>query len=107
MITKNTEVTQALQIWAMPQSTYHMTNHPESEPFFYEVRTDKPWQDGAVKVHEQTVMVTVPAGIDLTKAAVATLQEAITETRANATARVDSIQEQINNLLMLTHQPSD
>ena len=104
MITEKTNLEQTLQIWAMPQSDWFRENHPDEAPFYYEVRTDKPWQTGAVMVHEQSVILTVPEGIDVTRAAITTLEAAIKETQAEAEKRVEDLKKQISNLLMLTHQ---
>jgi hypothetical protein len=106
MITKQTNLEQTLQIWAMPQSKWHIEHHPDDDPFYFEVRTDKPWAKGAVMVCEQTVILTVPKGVDITRAAINTLEDAIKETRAEAEKQVMELKEQITTLLMLTHQPS-
>jgi len=105
MKTTKTEVSQTLQIWAVPQSDWHREQYPDDPPFRYEVRTDKPWGTGCVMVHEQDVTVVIPEGIDITRAAIKTLQEAINETMAEAQVKVDELTQQIDKLLMLEHKP--
>lgn len=107
MKTEKTELTQSLKIWAIPQSKWHREHYPDDPPFFFEIRTGKAWEDGAVCVHEEEVALTIPAGIDLTQAGVATLQDAITETRADCEKKVGELQEKINSLLLLEHKPVD
>lgn len=107
MKTEKTELTQSLKIWAIPQSKWHRENYPDDPPFYYAVRTDTPWGDGAVLVHEEDIVLTVPAGIDLTLMGIKTLQEAQAEIRAEAQRKFDELQEQIDALLLLEHKPVD
>ena len=106
MKTTQKTITQELQIWAVPRSTWHMENYPNDEPFTFEVSTSKPWESGAVHVHNVEVTLVVPAGIDLTAKAIETLREAIKETRDAAEHKVENLNKQINNLLMLEHDTS-
>lgn len=103
MKTTQETITQELQIWAMPVSDWHRENYPDKPPFTYQVCTDKPWASGAVLVHTVPVTLVVPEGIDLTSKAVETLKEAIKETKDEAVAKVERLEKQISNLLMLEH----
>ena len=105
MKTKLTTLEQTLQVWALPRSDWEMRQKPELEPFKFSVRTDKPWSEGAVKVHEADVKIVIPEGIDITTMAIETLREAQKEVRAEADKKVSSLADQINNLLMLEHKP--
>lgn len=101
MKTEVTTLKQLLQVWAIPESEWRRKNYPEEPAFKYEVKTDKPWNEGAVKVHEAEVSIVIPAGIDITKAAIETLREAQKEVRAVADAKVNELNEKINDLLMI------
>lgn len=105
MKTVETKVTETLQIWAIPHSKYHRESFPEDPPFFYSVRTDKPWDSGAVKVNEEEITFTIPAGIDITTAAVDTLKAAIAEIELDTATKIAELREQIKGLLQLTYQP--
>ena len=107
MKTERTIVTQTLKVWAIPHSKWVREHSPSPIPFDFEVRTGSAWEDGAVMVHEQEVMLVVPAGIDLLAATIATLQAAIRATRAEAEKKCTDLDEQIRGLLMLTHQPKE
>lgn len=91
-----------MQVWAIPDK-YPDEGEP---PFRYVVRDNigSPYQDGAVMVKEQDVTIRVPAGIDLLEKAIETLKGEIKTTRADAEVRVNNLQEQINNLLLLEHK---
>ena len=106
MKTETTKVTTTLQLWAIPRSEYYIETHPEELPFRYEARTEKCWQDGAVKLHEEEVTVWVPEGIDLLEKAVETLKDEIKDVKKTADERVEDLQQQINNLLMLEYTPT-
>ena len=102
MKTETTKVTKKVQIWAIP-TTLPLIG--DEEPFYYEIKTSSPYQDGSVMVHEEEIILYVPAGVDLLSAAVDTLKAEIQTTRATAEARCVNLQEQINNLLMIEYKP--
>ena len=103
MKTVETKVTKVIKVWAIPHSAYWRENHPSSIPFDFEVRTSKAWDDGAVLVHEEEITLTVPAGIDLLSATISTMEEAIRNIKKDAAEKVDGLQKQINDLLLLTY----
>lgn len=104
MKTVETVVVQTLKVWAIPHSTYMRENHPNPIPFDFEIRTGKAWEDGAVLVHEEEINLTVPAGIDLLSATIATMEEAMRNIKREAKEKCEDLQQQINSLLLLTHQ---
>ena len=106
MKTETTKVVNSLKIWAIPRSEYYISEHPEELPFEYEISSDDPYQDGAVMVHEAEVTMFVPEGIDLLEKAVETLKTKIKETKDEAANRVEILQKQINNLLLLEYKPN-
>lgn len=99
---KTTEETNSypVSIWAIPKSNYAADDAP---PFSYELRTDRPWQSGAVEVFATEVTITTPAGVDLLTKSIETLEAAIEEVKTNAFEEVHRLQQQINNLLQLEH----
>jgi hypothetical protein len=105
--TESTEVTETLQIWAIPRSEWQIERDPAKFPFRYEIRTGSPYQDGSVKVHEQEVSLYVPAGIDLRKKAIETLSEEIKTVKKDADTRVKDLEEQINSLALLEYKPDN
>ena len=105
MKTETTDVTQTIQIWAIPASAWRIENYPDDPPFTYAVRTDKPYSDGCVMVFETEITLTVPEGIDLVQAAVATLNEAINEVNAQAAVSVADLREKIKGLQLLEYKP--
>ena len=106
MKTETTTLTQVLQVWAIPVSAWMRKQYPDKPHFNYEVKTNKPWDEGAVKVHEAEVKIVIPAGIDITKAAIETLREAQKEVRIEADTKINELNERINDLLMLEYKPN-
>lgn len=102
-LTKATRVEGVVSIWAVPKAEYQITVD-EPELFYYEIRTDKPWQSGAVQVLEDNVSMMVPAGIDLRKQAVDTLREAKQEVMRNATEALEALDKKIETMLCIEHQ---
>ena len=105
MKTEATTLKQQLQVWAIPQSAYHIEEYPDEPPFYYEVRQSQSWSTGAVLVMEQEFEMTIPAGIDLTEKAIETLGKAAEEVQRDADANIESINSMISKLLMLEHKP--
>lgn len=106
MLTKNESVVGEVQIWAVPRSKYYMEQHPSESPFEYQLHTRDPWTTGAVRVCAHEVTLQVPAGVNLLAAAVETLEAKIKEAEATYLRTKLELQEQINNLLMLSHSPA-
>lgn len=96
--TKRTPVTGEVDVWAIP--------NPYAEegelPFKYELRLDKPWQTGAVRVTSESITITVPAGINLIAKAVETLKEAKEDAHESYVRETQRLDERIQHLLMLT-----
>ncbi len=107
MITEETKFTQNIQVWAIPASAWTLENYPEEPPFKMQVRTDKPWDTGAVMVHEEELDVVVPAGIDLNAQAISTLEDAAKEIQKETADRLAEIKKQIQSLLCIEHQPEE
>ncbi len=94
-------------LWAVPRDPAYV--EPGENPFNFEIcmYVSNHWKKGAVCVATQTVEMLVPQNIDFRSKAVETLEAAIDQVQAEATKQVAELKAQINNLLMLTHQPSD
>ena len=107
MKTKKTEFKQKVGIWAIPKSSYQIEQNPDDEPFDFQVRTDKPWINGAVQVHEEEISMTVPEGIDITMKAIETLNAAKVELQASLNSQIAEINGQISNLLRLECIPDE
>ncbi len=104
-ITIETVVKQTITIWAIPRSKWFLEEHPEECPYTFQVRTDKPWDEGAVQVYEQEIELTVPAGINVTAQAITTFKEAQREIQLQADEKINTLEERIKALLQITHQP--
>ena len=102
MITKKEPVTGKVAVWALPASKWELQNNPKAEVFKYVLATGDRWEQGAVKVQEYEISVVVPAGIDLLQRAVATLMEQKDKVLGEAQRQATEIQQQINQLLLLS-----
>lgn len=105
MITKKEAVTGKVAVWAIPTSSWE--RKAEDSPVFrYEIKTNEAYQPGAVKVQEYEISLVVPAGLDLLARAVATLQEQQKRVLADAQKAATELQDQINQLLLIGHEPT-
>jgi hypothetical protein len=110
MKTVKEEVTGPVSVWALPTTEWERKNDVNLGFFKYCIRTDTPYIRGSVKVHDYTIRVQVPEGIDLLQRAIATLMEQKDAVLGAAQKEATDIQQQINSLLLLggpTEQPSD
>jgi hypothetical protein len=103
MKTERTQVTNNLQVWAIPRSAWHMEQYPKDLPFSYEILRGSPYTNGSVLVHEEEITMLVPAGIDLVERAVLTLKDQMDLIQKDADERIQEIQEQINSMLLISH----
>jgi len=103
MKTKNTTFTQTVGVWAIPKSSYQIEQNPDAEPFDFQVQTGMAWQNGAVKVHEEPITITVPEGINLTAKAIETLELAKAELYGSLKEQIKEIDNQIRTLSLLEH----
>lgn len=103
MKTKKTEFNQTVGVWAIPKTSFEIEQSPKAEPFYFQVQTNSPWQNGAVKVHEENITITVPEGIDLTAKAIETLELAKAELYGSLKQQVADIDSQIKALTMIEH----
>lgn len=101
MITQKTKVVGPVAVWATPTNEWERQQNKDLGVFKYVLRTTAPYEAGSVKVHEYSVSLTVPAGIDLLQRAVATLMEAKDRVLGEAQRQAEEIQKQINQLLCL------
>ncbi len=102
-LTKLTEVTQDVSIWAVPNHNAEANQ----DPFTYELYTDgKPWRDGAVKVNTLPVTLMVPAGLNLIQKAIETLKEAQDEVLKDANEKVAELEKRIGEFTLLTYSPT-
>lgn len=102
MLTTKEPVTGTVYVWAIPRSKYDLESNPDATPFRYEICTNTPWQNGAVRVSEHEVTLTVPAGVNLLAAALETLELKKKEAFDSYARQVRQIDEQIAGLLMLS-----
>ena len=94
-------------LWAVPRDPAYV--EPGENPFSFEIcmYTANHWKKGAICVASQQVEMLVPTNIDFRGRAIDTLEAAIVQVQAEAAKEIATLKTQINNLLMLTHQPSD
>tara|TARA_R110002153_G_scaffold24492_3_gene78138 strand:- start:592 stop:939 length:348 start_codon:yes stop_codon:yes gene_type:complete len=104
-VTIEETIYQTLAVWAIPQSEWHIATYPEDGHFYYAVRTNKPWESGAIQVCEEVCGFTVPAGIDLATAAVETYKAAIEEKNAQHHIEITELKNKIDSLLVLEYIP--
>lgn len=105
MLTKREKVQGTAFIWALPTSDWERKMDPEIGVFKYDVSTQSHrYESGAVKVSEHPISLEVPAGINLLERAIATLNEEKQRVLGEAQKKATEIQEQINGLLMITHE---
>ena len=112
MKTKQEAIKGSVQIWAMPRTEWEIKQlveggEAEPLPFSYQIRTQSPWTDGAVNLHEAEVTVMLPPGIDLLKKAIDTLEEAMmAKTRAH-NKDMTVLKKKRDALLMIEHKPEE
>ena len=99
-------ITGEVSIWAVPRSKWDRDQNPENpDPFRYELSTSTVWADGAIKVCSEEISLEMPKDVDLLGQALATLKAKQEQIMADAQCKVTELQAQINDLLLLTHQP--
>lgn len=98
MKTKETVVTQTLNVYAVPDSNIELG-------FTFCLKEHSHWDDDAVKIYEQSVTVTVPDGIDLVAAAIDTLKERKEKLVAETYKKKMRLEEKIQALMTLEHKP--
>ena len=104
MFTVSESVTGKVEIWAIPRSQWADKSEP---PFSYKLYAGtSPYQEGAVKVSTQEITLSVPAGVNLLQAALDTLEEAKVRAHEAYITKCMELDQQIQNLRQLTHQPS-
>ena len=102
MITTEESVTGKVYVWAVPRSSYAIERSEDKRPFSYEIKSeDYHYTTGAVKVHECTVTVKMPGGINLIAKAIETLEDAKVKARVEYMDRIKALEEQISNLKLL------
>lgn len=106
-ITKAVNVTGEVSVWVIPKKQWVDGEYKYTGEWEYQLRTDRVYDRGAVKVKTTTIDVVCEGGIDLVHRAVKTLEEAIVEEKAEHYKKINDLQAQINSLLMLTYQPSE
>jgi hypothetical protein len=94
-----------VHVWAVPKNPDY--DDMSGDPFTYEVTSSGSyhWKTGAVCVHDQDIIVEVPAGIDMISKAFETLNAAKVQAQFDYNQRIIEIDKQIHQLLRLTHQP--
>ncbi len=105
--TKETVVKGDIQVWAIPRTAWEMEQSEEKEPapFKFTLRTSAPYQDGAVKLNTQEIMVILPGGIDLLTAALSTLKEQMEVERKTCDSRIAELQKQVDALALIEYIP--
>ncbi len=103
--TTQESVTAEVAVWAIPRTEHEISTSDDGCPFNYELRLTDAWQDGAIKLHEATVAVNLPAGIPLLDKAIETLKEAIEEERRESDKRVARMQARIDSLALIEYIP--
>lgn len=102
-LTKKTEVTADISIWAVPK----YNAEADDDPFNYELFAGgKPWRSGAVKVNTIPVTLMVPEGLNLIQKAIETLKEAQDEVRTEADEKVAELEKRIGEFTLLEYTPT-
>lgn len=114
MKTVKTKVEGTGYIWAIPKSDYEIRNEladvdgdaSKVVPFTYIIKShDSDYRDGAVMVHEFDIVAQVPEGVDLIKAAVATMRDEIVKLQSETKKKVDELEKKIRDLALIEYQP--
>lgn len=101
--TKKEDVKGTVAIWARTNIISDVESG--ANPFYYELRTDSPWSDDAIKVVEFPVTLVVPEGIELLAKTVETLKAKKKEIESRAYQEVLDLDKKIDGLLMLDFIP--
>ena len=102
-VTETTTIIQEVSIWAFPKRDYINSEWQYTGEWEYKVQTDRPYVTGAVEVDKQEICLTVPSGINLTLAAIKTLETAIVDELKSSRERIKSLEDMIQNLKLLTY----
>lgn len=92
-------------VYALPRTEHEISTSDDGCPFGYVLKTNPPWQDGAIKLHEVTIAVDLPAGIPLLEKAIETLKEAIAEEEKESARKVAAMQARIDALALIEYIP--
>ena len=103
--TTHTEVTAKAAIYAVPRTEHEISTSEDGCPFEYLLKTNAPWQDGTIKLHEVELSEWLPAGIPLLEKAIETLKEAIAEEERESQKRVTAMQARIDALALIEYIP--
>ncbi len=102
--TNKKQVTGEISVWAFPRTEWERdqaAKEGDNSPFKYELRTDSPYDDEAIKVCTDTITIRMPSGIDLLGKIIETLKEKKEHTKNIANIRIAALEEKMNSLLML------
>ena len=92
-------------IYAVPRTEHEISTSDDGCPFSYVLKTNPPWQDGTIKLHEVDLKADLPAGIPLLERAIETLKEAIAEEERESRKRVTAMQARIDALALIEYIP--
>ena len=96
MKTKKIVVDQDISVWAFPNGAVG----EGEELFTYEIATfsEGHWRNGAICLHTTPITIEVPAGIDVRKMAIETLEQAKKDLATKCYEETLIVQRQINRL---------
>jgi len=106
MKTEETKLKVTLYVHATPNSLYGRIEG--QKPYDFNVYTfERHYDENAIMVHSLETSITVPAGINLTAAAVQTLEEKKQKLKEDYFVAKSIIEDKISNLLALEYSPED
>lgn len=92
-----------VSIWAIPNTH----RNEKGDIFRFILRTDSPWQDGAVKVHTDVIKMQMPPGINLYLKAIETLEDRKADAYTSYLETARRVDDKINELKMLAAPKPD
>jgi hypothetical protein len=107
MVTEKTTFNSKVYIFAKAKSDYQLANlDPGELPFTYVVKSYDYGDEACVRIAEQEIAVTVPAGIDITMECIANLREQIDVLEKETIAKVKELEQRIRNIALIEYKPS-
>lgn len=102
--TEGQTVTQEMHLFAVPRRPYQSADDP---PWTYEIQNFGPKYADKETVYLGAVEITfeVPHGVDLLTCCIDNLRQKQAEIMGHARREVSQIEDQINSMLLLEHQP--
>lgn len=106
MKTTKQEITRTVYVYAEAKSNWELENLTANElPYKFQVKGYDFGDEQSVRIMEQEITVSIPAGIDLTTACIENLKEKIDAIEAEAEEEVDNLKQRILALARIEYHP--